>query len=263
MTSGPRSSNSPNTVTRSFRRSGVSAPLGSVLASNDSPRPSGRDWNWRCRRWRNWLERTRPTNRRRSLRGDVARTELALRRRHRQSRGQATRTGLGRRRSAKDRGAAAQHVDAIRHDDDEVDHRHEDDEIDDRRDEGAHVDTLAVHRPPETLPRSATAGEGVDERRDDVVRERLDERAEGQRDDQAHGDHDQFALHQETLETLHGVSLVAPERTRVYLSPRFLSKEKTNRVRRSVTGPSVPTSPAVQVPMVEMCRLRRKQCRRS
>src|ERR1035441_7785639 len=233
MTSGPRSSNSPNTVTRSFRRSGVSAPLGSVRASNDSPRPSGRDWNWRCRLWRSWLERTRPTNRRRSLRRDVARTELALRRRHRQSRGQATRTGLGRRRSAEDRGATAQHVDPIRHDDDEVDDRHEDDEIDDRRDEGAHVDALAVHRPPETLPRGATSGEG------------FDERAEGQRDHQAHGDHDQFALHQETLETLHGVSLVAPERTRVHLSPRFLSKVKTNRVRRSVTGPSVPTSPAV------------------
>src|ERR1039458_1836956 len=235
-TSGLRWSNSRNTDTACWNLSGVNAPLDSALVSNDSAPPRGPEWYWRCRPWRNSPGTTRRVDGRRSVDGDVARTELALRSGQGQSTRQATRAFFRRHRCAEDRRAPALHVVTIRHHDDEVDDNHEDHEVDDRRDEGTHVDALSVQRPAETLARGAAAGERVDQRRDDVVRKRLDERTEGQRDHEAHGDHNQLTLHQETLETLHRDSFDVFERIRTLLVTILVND--VERVVNAANSPS-------------------------
>src|SRR5579875_818774 len=132
--------------------------------------------------------------------GEIGRAMAASGGIDRQVCGHAARACLGRRRLAEYGRAAPAHVGAVGHHDHVVDDRHEDDEVDDRGDECAKVNALAVERPPQALAGGAAAGRGVDQRRDDVVRERLDQRAERQRDHQAHGNDDQIALHQEVLE---------------------------------------------------------------
>src|SRR5215475_5855975 len=82
---------------------------------------------------------------------------------------------LGGRRVPEHGPATPLHVGAVRDHDEVVDDGHEDDEVDDRSDKRAEVDALPVDGPAEPFPGRSPAGDRVDQRRDDVVREGLDQ----------------------------------------------------------------------------------------